>query len=79
MITTDKTSNSIIKELSNLSEDNKRELLTFIKLLKYRETDSTIKMIEETAAGWANLVDTEKLKEDIYKDRLISTRKEPSY
>jgi len=79
MITTDKISDSIIKELSNLSEDNKRELLTFIKLLKSRKTESTIKMLEETAAGWANLVDAEKLKDDIYKDRLISTRKEPYY
>ena len=31
-----------------------------------------------TAGGWKDLVDTERLKTDIYADRLINNRPEPS-
>ena len=32
--------------------------------------------LEATAGGWKGLIDAKKLKEDIYADRLISTRPE---
>ncbi len=33
--------------------------------------------LEQTAGGWAGLVDAEKLKREIYDSRLLFTRREP--
>jgi predicted DNA-binding antitoxin AbrB/MazE fold protein len=33
--------------------------------------------LDRTAGGWASLVDAERLKREIYEDRLVATRTEP--
>jgi hypothetical protein len=64
----------IITELKDLPEDGKKEVLEYIDHLKTRKKEKTLKPLKKTAGKWKGLIDAEKLKRDIYSDRLISTR-----
>jgi hypothetical protein len=64
----------IITKLKDLPEEGKREVLAYIDHLKSKKTEKTLRLIKKTAGAWKGLIDTEKLKRDIYSDRLISTR-----
>jgi hypothetical protein len=64
----------IITKLKDLPEEGKREVLAYIDYLKSKKTEKTLRLIKKTAGAWKGLIDTEKLKRDIYSDRLISTR-----
>jgi len=73
-MTTKALEDKIITELKNLPEEGKKEVLDYIDLLKTRKKEKTLKLLRKTAGKWKGLIDTEKLKRDIYSDRLISTR-----
>jgi hypothetical protein len=73
-MTTKALEDKIITELKNLPEEGKKEVLDYIDLLKTRKKEKTLKLLKKTAGKWKGLIDTEKLKHDIYSDRLISTR-----
>ena len=64
----------IITELKNLPEDGKKEVLEYIDHLKTKKKEKTLRLLRKTAGAWKGLIDAEKLKRDIYSDRLISTR-----
>lgn len=64
----------ILNELNELSIRRKQELLKYIKGLKAKKTEKTIEILSKTAGSWCKLIDAEKLKRNIYADRLISTR-----
>ncbi len=66
--------NIIFREIDELSFENKEELLRYIEGIKTKETKKTIEILNKTAGSWKNIVDVEKLKKDIYADRLIFTR-----
>lgn len=42
-----------------------------------RRKESLLQALRATAGAWKGLVDAEKLKGQIYEDRLLSTRAEP--
>lgn len=48
--------------------------MKYIEGLKAKETEETIETLNKTAGAWKNLVDAERLKKNIYADRLITTR-----
>ena len=73
-MTTKALEDKIITELKNLPEEGKKEVLDYIDHLKTRKKEKTLKLLKKTAGKWKGLIDTEKLKHDIYSDRLISTR-----
>jgi len=73
-MTTKALEDKIITELKNLPEEGKKEVLDYIDYLKTRKKEKTLKLLKKTAGKWKGLIDTEKLKHDIYSDRLISTR-----
>ena len=73
-MTTKALEDKIITELKNLPEEGKKEVLDYIDHLKTRKKEKTLKLLKKTAGKWKGLIDTEKLKRDIYSDRLISTR-----
>ncbi|OGW52308.1 MAG: hypothetical protein A2Y81_06280 [Nitrospirae bacterium RBG_13_43_8] len=64
----------IITELKNLPEEGKKEVLDYIDHLKTKKKEKTLRLLKRTAGKWKGLIDIEKLKRDIYSDRLISTR-----
>jgi hypothetical protein len=64
----------IITELKNLPEEGKKEVLDYIDHLKTKKKEKTLRLLKKTAGKWKGLIDTEKLKRDIYSGRLISTR-----
>jgi Mg/Co/Ni transporter MgtE len=64
----------IITKLKDLPEEGKKEVLEYINNLKSKRTEKTLKLLKKTAGSWKGFIDTEKLKRDIYSDRLISTR-----
>jgi len=64
----------IITELKNLPEEGKKEVLDYIDYLKTKKKEKTLRLLKKTAGKWKGLIDIEKLKRDIYSDRLISTR-----
>ncbi len=64
----------IITKLKDLPEEGKKEVLEYINNLKSKRTEKTLRLLKKTAGRWKGLIDTEKLKRDIYSDRLISTR-----
>lgn len=61
----------IITELKDLPEDGKKEVLEYIDHLKTRKKEKTLKSLKKTAGRWKGIIDTEKLKDNIYSDRLI--------
>ena len=64
----------IITELKDLPEDGKKEVLEYIDHLKTKKKEKTLRLLRKTAGRWKGLIDAEKLKHDIYSDRLVSTR-----
>ncbi len=74
MITAKNIDDMIIKKIDELSNENKKQLLRYIEGLKAKEAKKTIEMLDRTTGTWKDIVDAEKLKKDIYADRLISTR-----
>ncbi len=64
----------IITELKDLPEDGKKEVLEYIDHLKTKKKEKTLRLLRKTAGSWKGLIDAEKLKRDIYSDRLVSTR-----
>jgi len=64
----------IITKLKDLPEEGKKEVLEYINNLKSKRTEKTLRLLKKTAGSWKGFIDTEKLKRDIYSDRLISTR-----
>lgn len=74
MLSTKTIENKIITGLKDLPDDEKKELLEYIENLKSKKSEKTLKLLKKTSGAWRGLVDTEKLKSNIYSDRLISTR-----
>ncbi len=66
--------NTILKELDELTIKDKKELIRYIEALKVRNEEKIIKILNKTSGSWKKLVDAEKLKKNIYSDRLLSTR-----
>ncbi|MBM4141159.1 MAG: DUF2281 domain-containing protein [Nitrospira sp.] len=64
----------IITKLKDLPEEGKKEVLEYIDHLKGKKTEKTIRLLKKTAGAWKGLINAEKLKQNIYSDRLISTR-----
>jgi len=74
MLSTKKIDDVILKEIDELSAENKKELLRYMESLKTKEATKTVEVLSRTSGAWKNLVDAERLKKNIYADRLISTR-----
>ena len=69
-----KFSKGVIKPLEKVDiEDGKEVFVTIIEVPTFLKEDA----FERSAGGWKGTIDAEKLIKDIYRDRLISTRKEP--
>ena len=79
MLTTKNINEIIRKEIDELSDKEKKKLLRYIESLKIKEHGETIEILNRTAGAWKNLIDSEKLKKDIYADRLLSTRSGVSF
>lgn len=74
MLSTKTIEDEIITRLKDLPDDEKKELLEYIEDLRTKKSQKTLKLLKKTSGSWRGLVDTEKLKHDIYLGRLISTR-----
>ncbi|MCD6318715.1 antitoxin family protein [Candidatus Aerophobetes bacterium] len=68
-------SNGVIKPLEKLDIEEGKEITITIE--RTSETTKTIESLRSSFGGWRNLIDTEELKRNIYKDRLITTRPAP--
>ncbi len=71
-----KFSNGVIKPLEKLDIKEGREITITIKEPP-SEITKTIESLRNSFGGWKGLINTEELKKNIYKDRLINTRPEP--
>jgi predicted DNA-binding antitoxin AbrB/MazE fold protein len=67
-----KFSNGVIEPLEKLDLDEGKEIK--VTITDVPEPSGKKDGFERSAGGWKGLVDAEKLKKDIYSDRLISTR-----
>lgn len=67
-----KFSNGVIRPLEtiNLAEDREIAITILEVPIPFNQKDG----LEASSGGWKGLIDAEKLKHDIYADRLISTR-----
>ncbi|MEK6545006.1 MAG: DUF2281 domain-containing protein [Nitrospinota bacterium] len=74
MLSTKIINDEIISELKELSEESRKAVLEYIECLKNKRKDKTIRLLRKTSGAWKGLIDAEKLKCDIYSNRLISTR-----
>lgn len=74
MLSTKVADDEIISKLKDLPEEGRKEVLEYIDHLKDKRIDKTIRLLKKTAGAWKGLIDAEKLKCDIYSNRLISTR-----
>ncbi len=74
MLSTKVVNDKIISKLKDLSEEGRKEVLEYIDHLKDKRKDKTIRLLKKTSGAWKGLIDAEKLKYDIYLNRLISTR-----
>jgi len=68
--------NGVIKPLEKLNIKEGEEITVTIKEAP-TETMRTIEALRKSFGVWKGLIDAEKLKKDIYEDRLIRTRPEP--
>lgn len=68
-------SKGVIEPLENLDFEEGEELK--IVVLSSSKGKSILEVLRSTAGGWKGLIDAEKLKKNIYSDRLISSRPEP--
>jgi Holliday junction resolvasome RuvABC DNA-binding subunit len=69
----------ILKELQEIPYKNKREILTQIKMIKKRTAGYIVDALNKTSGSWKGLVDADRLKKEIYSNRLISTRSGASF
>jgi predicted DNA-binding antitoxin AbrB/MazE fold protein len=67
-----KFSNGVIEPLEKLDLDEGEEITVTIIVLP--KPSGKKHGLRRSAGGWKGLIDAEKLKKDIYADRLISTR-----
>lgn len=66
----------MIKPLEKLDMEEGKEITVRIEEAPPKTT-RTVESLKNSFGSWKGLIDTEKLKKDIYKDRLISTRPQP--
>jgi predicted DNA-binding antitoxin AbrB/MazE fold protein len=64
----------MIEPLEKIDLDEGKEITVTIRAISSPSKKKDV--LEITAGGWKWLVDAEKLKRDIYSDRLIKTRRE---
>jgi predicted DNA-binding antitoxin AbrB/MazE fold protein len=64
----------MIKPLEKIDLDEGKEITVTIRAVRTHSKPKDA--LEATAGGWKGLVDAEKLKRNIYADRLIKTRPE---
>ena len=70
-----KFNHGVIEPLEKISLEEGIEVnITISVPLK---TKDAIESLRTTAGAWKGTIDAEKLKKDIYSDRLIQTRQEP--
>ena len=79
MSTMAKIDTMILKELQKVPYKDKQEILTQIKMIKRRTAGDVIDTLSKTSGSWKGLVDGDKLKDEIYSNRLISTRSGASF
>ena len=70
-----KFSGGVIRPLEDIDLEEGQEVVVTISEL--RKGKGMRDALLSTAGGWKDLVDAERLKTDIYADRLISNRPEP--
>ena len=71
MLLTKTIDDKIISKLRDLPNEGKKEVLVYIDQLKKRKIEKTIKLLKKTSGVWKGLVEADKLKDDIYSDRLV--------
>lgn len=71
-----RVSRGMIEPLEKLDLKEGEELSIIISPLP--KAKDILKALKATAGGWKGLIDLETLKRNIYADRVISTRPEPS-
>ena len=64
----------IIKKLKTLPDEEKKDVLHYIDSLQNKTRARTIKSLKKTSGAWRGLVDSEKLKTDMYSNRMMSRR-----
>lgn len=67
-----KFSNGVIEPLEKLDLEEGEEIT--VTITETHKVSGKNNGLKKSAGGWKGLVDAEKLKKDIYADRLISTR-----
>ncbi len=71
MLSTKTIDDKIISKLRDLPNEGKQEALVYIDQLKKRKIEKTIRLLKKTSGAWKGLVEADKLKDDIYSDRLV--------
>jgi len=72
-------SNGVFKPLESIEvelEEGEEVSIAISELPSTFKPEKIIKALRATSGGWRGLIDADKLKRDIYADRLISTRPE---
>lgn len=69
-------SKGVIRPLEKLDIEEGRKVTITVEEAP-SEAAKTIESLKSSFGGWRNLIDTEKLKRNIYTDRLINTRPKP--
>ena len=70
-------SKGVIEPLENIAISDGEEItITIVKFALKTKRKKLQEALKATAGSWRNLVDAEKLKRNIYHDRLITTRAE---
>jgi len=68
--------NGVIKPLKQLDIEEGKEITITIKEAPSKAIE-TIDSLKNSFGGWKGLIDAERLKRNIFEDRLIGTRPEP--
>lgn len=67
-------SRGFIEPLEELEFEEGKEITLTISDISVSKKKSLVEALRATSGGWKGLIDAEKLKKDIYSERLISTR-----
>lgn len=67
-------SRGFIEPLEKLELEEGKEITLTISDTPLFKKKSLVDALKATSGGWKGLIDAEKLKKDIYSERLISTR-----
>lgn len=67
-------SRGFIEPLEKLELEEGKEITLTISDIQLFRKKSLVEALRATSGGWKGLIDAEKLKKDIYSERLISTR-----